>query len=100
MRHWENETQPFQPSDQHSISNSEKFGKVVSGLPNREETWSDYKSQLLGGFLGGSVVRNPSANARDIGLITGPGRSHTPLSNKVREPHYWACALEPRSHNY
>ena len=27
------------------------------------------------GFPGGSVVKNPSANARDTGLIPGSGRS-------------------------
>ena len=27
------------------------------------------------GFPGGSVVKNPSANARDVGLIPGSGRS-------------------------
>ena len=29
-------------------------------------------------FSGGSVVRNPPNNARDTGLIPGPGRSHMP----------------------
>ena len=29
----------------------------------------------LRGFLGGSLVRNLPANAEDIGLILGPGRS-------------------------
>jgi len=31
------------------------------------------------GFPGGTVVKNPPANAgdvRDVGLIPGPGRSH------------------------
>ena len=28
------------------------------------------------GFLGGSVVKNPSASAGDTGLISDPGRSH------------------------
>ena len=27
------------------------------------------------GFPGGSVVKNPPANAGDMGLIPGPGRS-------------------------
>ena len=27
-------------------------------------------------FPGGPVVRNPPANARDMGSIPGPGRSH------------------------
>ena len=33
------------------------------------------------GFPGGSVVKNPSANAGDMGLIPGLGRSHTPRSS-------------------
>ena len=27
-------------------------------------------------FPGGTVVKNPPANARDMGSIPGPGRSH------------------------
>lgn len=33
------------------------------------------------GFPGGLVVRNPSASARDSGLISGQGGSHTAQSN-------------------
>ena len=32
-------------------------------------------------FPGGSVVKNPSADAGNTGLIPGPGRSHIPQSN-------------------
>ena len=32
-------------------------------------------------FLGGAVVKNPSANAGDTGSSPGPGRSHMPWSN-------------------
>ena len=32
-------------------------------------------------YLGGSVIKNPPANAEDTGLIPGPGRSHMLLSN-------------------
>ena len=28
-------------------------------------------------FPGGSVVNNPPANTGDMGLISGPGKSHT-----------------------
>ena len=31
-------------------------------------------------FLGGPVVKNPPANAGDMGLIPGPGRLHVQLS--------------------
>ena len=33
------------------------------------------------GFPGGAVVKNPPANAGDMGLSPGPGRSHMPRSN-------------------
>ena len=33
------------------------------------------------GFLGGSVVKNLSANAGDTGLIPDPGRSHIPTKS-------------------
>ena len=33
------------------------------------------------GFPGGAVVKNPPANAGDMGLSPGPGRSHMPWSN-------------------
>ena len=33
------------------------------------------------GFLGGTVVKNPPANAGDMGSSPGPGRSHMPQSN-------------------
>ena len=32
-------------------------------------------------FPGGAVVKNPPANAGDLGSIPGPGRSHMPRSN-------------------
>ena len=35
---------------------------------------------------GGTVVKNPPANAGDTGSIPGPGRSHMPRSNKARAP--------------
>ena len=37
--------------------------------------------KAAGGFPGGTVVKNPPANAGDTGLIPGPGRSHMPWSN-------------------
>ena len=33
------------------------------------------------GFPGGTVVKNPPANAGDTGLSPGPGRSHMLQSN-------------------
>ena len=45
-------------------------------------------------FRGGAVVKNPPANAGDMGWI--PCRE---AMKPVRHS-YWACALEPGSHNY
>ena len=42
-------------------------------------------SQVLVGFPGGLVVKNQPANAGDMGLIPGPGRSHTP----------WGAGVQP-----
>ena len=49
------------------------------------------------GFPGDSVLKNLPANAGDMGLISGLGRSHMPRS---KHHNYWACAREPRSCNY
>ena len=38
------------------------------------------------GFPGGAVVKNPPANAGDMGLSPGPGRSHMPWNNEARVP--------------
>ena len=40
-----------------------------------------YKNNQCMGFLGGSVVKNPSANAGDMDSIPDMGRSHMPWSN-------------------
>ena len=34
-------------------------------------------------FPGGTVAKNPPANVGDTGSSPGPGRSHTPRSNKA-----------------
>ena len=44
------------------------------------------------GFPGGPVVKNPPANAEDMGLSHGVGRFHMQWSNK-------ACALEAMPSN-
>ena len=37
--------------------------------------------KMLRDFPGGAVVRNPPANAGDMGSSPGPGRSHMSRSN-------------------
>ena len=46
------------------------------------EVHSEEAVKTVGGdFPGGPVVRNPPANAGDIGSIPGPGRFHMPSNN-------------------
>ena len=55
--------------------------------PPWEETWSpkyvtiSHSKDSSAGFPGGSVVKNPPANAGNTGLIPGPKRSHVLWSN-------------------
>ena len=58
-----------------------------------------FKIRALG-FSGGAVVKNLPANEGDMGSSPGTGRFHMPRSSWACGPHYWACALEPTSHNY
>ena len=53
------------------------------------------KKKIWRGFLGGSVVKNPPANAGDTGLIPGPGGSRGPWSNWACPHNAWARSLEP-----
>ena len=55
---------------------------------------------MLLGFPGGSVVKNLSANAGDMGSVPDPGRFHMPPATKPVHLNYWAYALEPGSHSY
>ena len=48
------------------------------------------RTPLCLGFPGGSEVKNPSANAGDMGSISGLGRPHRQLSG----------ATKPVCHNY
>ena len=50
-----------------------------------EDNWKKKKRKIRG-FLGGSVVKNPPANAGDVGLIPDPGRPHKPQSNWAQAP--------------
>ena len=47
-----------------------------------EKSYEEAKlNKAVQGFPGGSVVKNPPANAGDRGSITDLGRSHMPQSN-------------------
>ena len=50
-------------------------------------TWDKTRRKNLSlGFLGGSVVKNPPANAGDLGSIPDLGRAHGPWSNHAPVP--------------
>ena len=63
------------------------------------------KNTLLWDIPGGPVVKNLPANAGDVDLIIGPGRSHVPWDNEACAPQALTPAsLEPslcnkRSHS-
>ena len=47
-------------------------------------------------FPGGTVDRNPSTNARDVGSVLGLGRFHMPQATKARAPQ--PLSLGSRAH--
>ena len=55
----------------------------VNGLniPIKKPSLSDCIKMTMRDFPGGTVVRNPPADAGDTGSIPGPERSHMPQSN-------------------
>ena len=58
--------------------------------------------KTIAGFPGGSVVKNPPADAGDTGSIPDPGRSHVPWSTSRTEPVIQgprAASPEPECHN-
>ena len=56
----------------------------------------------MGGFPGGSVVKNSPANSGDAGLISGLRTKMPHVAEQLKHMchNYLACALEPGSHNY
>ena len=50
-------------------------------------------------FTNALGLKSPPANARDTGVIPGPGKSHTPRGTKARMPQLLKpIALEPVHH--
>ena len=64
----------------NSQSNLEKEKQSWrSQAPWLQTTLQSYSNQDgMGDFPGGAVVKNPPANAGDMGSSPGPGRSHMP----------------------
>ena len=54
------------------------------------------KNQLWG-FPGGSVVKNPPANAGDVGLVPAQGRCTSRAATRPLHHSCRACAQEPRA---
>ena len=52
--------------------------QVLPPSPHSGSLWNKKAPQ---GFPGGTVVKNPPANAGDTGSSPGPGRPHVPRSN-------------------
>ena len=55
-------------------------------MPSRKkkgigEDSTDDTNRRYRGFPGGAVVKNPTANAGEMGSSPGPGRSHMPRNN-------------------
>ena len=71
-------------------------GFIYENLP--PNAWTQKHSDL-GGFPGGTVVKNPPANAGDTDSSPGPGRSPCTTITEPVCHNYWACALEPVLHN-
>ena len=55
--------------------------KVYNILSRTMKNQKKKKNHIGGYFPGGAVVRNPSANAGDMGSSPGPGGSHMAWSN-------------------
>ena len=49
------------------------------------KNYSSWKDTIKD-FPGGAVVKNPPANAGNMGSSPGPGRSYMPRSNEARVP--------------
>ena len=76
----------------HADSTEEEEGK--DGKEKEGDRWEEEER----GCSGGSVVKNPPANAGDTGSIPDPGRCQG--ATKSVGHNYCACALEPGSCNY
>ena len=53
----------------------------VKEIKKNNPIYNNIKKNKILGFLGGAVIKNLPANAGDMGLSPGPGRSHMPWSN-------------------
>ena len=83
------------------------FKKLLSKYPRKKRRAKDERTRARG-FPGGAVVKNPPANAGDMGSSPGPGGSHMPQSSWARAPQLPSLrsrvprttTTEPTCHNY
>ena len=70
------------------VSDSHKFNVEWKKPDTKQSTLHDpiYLKHKYRDFLGGSVSKNPPANAGDTGSIPGPERFHMLRSNQAHEP--------------
>ena len=59
----------------------QRKSQVPQLRPDAAKNKLNFKNNNNGDFPGGAVVKNPPANAGDMGSSPGPGRSHMPWSN-------------------
>ena len=59
----------------------DKEHEVTLPFPDHFPITNLFKVRSSWDFPGGTVVKNPPANAGDTGSSPGPGRSHMPRSN-------------------
>jgi len=60
--------------------------QTLTVMGNTAPFTASFKKYHFSGFPGGTVDRNPPANAEDMGLIPDPGRFHKPRSNWAHMP--------------
>jgi len=83
----------FSPYDLEIQNN---FSKIPAGI--FFTCWQTDSKTNMGDFPGGPVVKDPPANAGDMGLIPGLGRSHVLGATKPVCHNYWACTLQLLKH--
>ena len=59
--------------------------------------WKGCKRRELEHFPGGTMDKNPPANAGDAGVSPSLGRFHMPRATKPRHHNYWACVSQLHS---
>ena len=84
------------------VMDREAWRAAVHGVAKSQTKLSDWTELNWSkwGFPGGSVVKNPPANAGDTSSFPGPGRSIMPGTTKPICHNYWACVLESWSHTH